>query len=298
MTPCPKFLSRFIAIFLFCLIAAQGAVHAEAPRHLRIIWIGDATSEATVSWSTLEKGSDHKVYYRPRNQDQPAPSFQTSQTHQSGPYTGGEGHYHHVALNGLKPDTLYEIQVASDGDRSDAVLFRTAPRDPNKPVAILSGGDSRSGHKARVEVNKRMAELCEDPTVIAFAHGGDFIQNGRKWSQWDRWLKDHQHTRHSDGRVLPIIPTRGNHDKGVLFDEIFAFPGGKGKNYFTTRIGPSISLITLNTSTSAGGEQLQWLKKQLPVERKNSRWLLVQYHRPIYPAVKSPGRAKSFWAPL
>ena len=33
------------------------------PAQWRVIWTGDASKEATVSWSTAESGKSHKVYY-------------------------------------------------------------------------------------------------------------------------------------------------------------------------------------------------------------------------------------------
>jgi len=41
-----------------------------------------------------------------------------------------------------------------------------------------------------------------------------------------------------------------------------------------------------------------WLEKELKTSRPKHRWLLAQYHRPVYPAVKSPSSALLSWVPL
>ena len=98
--------------------------------------------------------------------------------------------------------------------------------------------------------------------------------------------------------MLPIIPARGNHDGGPLYDQIFATPGGKGRNYFTTRLSPLAALVTLNSETSPAPDQRDWLASQLEQLRPEYPWLMATYHRPLFPAVKSPGKAKEHWVPL
>ena len=54
----------------------------------------------------------------------------------------------------------------------------------------------------------------------------------------------------------------------------------------------------LDTNVSHGGTQRDWLEAQLVYWRPRSRWLLANYHRPAFPAVKSPGDARLHWVPL
>ncbi len=110
-------------------------------------------------------------------------------------------------------------------------------------------------------------------------------------------MSDHEVSTGPDGRLLPIIPTRGNHDKGALFNEVFGFPPGDA-NYYFTDLGEQLQLITLNTETSIAGDQAKWLETQLKAGRPTHRWLAVCYHRPAYPAVKTPSGALQFWVPL
>ena len=94
-----------------------------------------------------------------------------------------------------------------------------------------------------------------------------------------------------------IIPTRGNHDIGKNFNEIFDSPGGKD-NYYTTRLGSMLTLVTLNTEISWLGDQFKWMDGVFAKERKENRWLVTQYHRPVFPAVKKAPQAAKNWIKL
>ncbi|QDU67474.1 metallophosphoesterase family protein [Engelhardtia mirabilis] len=133
---------------------------------------------------------------------------------------------------------------------------------------------------------------------MALSHGGDYVMYGDQWELWSQWLGHNELCTTETGRVLPILPTRGNHDFGTLFDEVFDDPGGRGLNYYRSRLSSDVSLVTLNSQISVAGDQLTWLESELEAANHDSRWLLTNYHRPLYPAVKAPGPAKPFWAPL
>ena len=70
--------------------------------------------------------------------------------------------------------------------------------------------------------------------LAGFAEADDYIiagikekfaagvaNNGKNWKEWRLWLSQHELTTTEDGRVLPIIPTWGNHDSGILYFEVF-----------------------------------------------------------------------------
>ena len=275
-------------------------VAEKGPSQWRVIWTKDPATSATVSWTTATKGKSHQVSIGVHASGNNAPNTsRVIKSHRDGPYSGADGeHYHHAKLTGLKPSTTYRFVITSDGESSPPMHFTTAPSD-DREFHLLFGGDSRSGHFARAQVNLLMAALAEeDEDLIAFAHGGDYISSGKSWSQWSRWLSQHELTVPASGKVLPIIPTRGNHDGGPLYDEIFDSPGSSGKNYFSTKLSPKVALITLNSEISAGGSQRAWLGKTLQGLRPEVRWLLAEYHRPAWPAVKKPGSPKKFWVPL
>ena len=228
-----------------------------APSQWRVIWTKEPSTRATVSWTTGKKGSGHRVRYGVRSSSGPKLT-ESIEPQRSGAYSSANGEYfHHARLSELSPSTTYDFQIESEGNKSPLMHFTTAPAD-DRSFRLLFGGDSRTGINARGQVNLLMADLSEkDDELIGFAHGGDYIVSGRNWSQWSTWLSQHELTVSKSGKVLPIIPTRGNHDGGPLYDEIFDTPGGKGKNYFFTRISPEVALVTLNTEISAGGSSVR-----------------------------------------
>lgn len=297
---------RLLTVVYLVFALAVAAAAEQGPHQLRIVWRDAPATSAVISWSTTEPGESHTVHYDTQPHNGKIAEYPNKVTeHASGPYSrdgdaeDAKKFYHHVTLTGLKPSTTYHFIAATDGRPSRELSFVTAPAD-DRPFSILFGGDSRSDHDARQQVNEMIAELVEaDPSIIALAHGGDFIVNGAVWEQWDAWLTQHEQTFTKDGRVLPIIPTRGNHDRGDLFNQVFAFPGeGGDKNYYVTQLGEKAALVTLNTETSTAGDQKKWLAGQLESLRPKNRWLLAQYHKPAFPAVKRPSSALRDFVPL
>ena len=300
---------KFITPLTLFAISAAAVFAQEAPekpepppqpiQHMRVIWKEAPQTTATISWSTTKPGEKHAVHFDTASRKD-GKYKKTVKAHRNAQLTGSEKlgkpmWYHHVVLTGLKPSTRYYFSISSDKNKSPEYHFDTAP-DKDASFKIIAGGDSRSNSTQRRKMNELMAELhTKDKDVIAFAHGGDYIASGRQWSQWERWLTDHTLTTNEDGRALPIIPTRGNHDGGPLYNEIFDFPP-EHKNYFVTELSSAVTLITLNTETSTRGDQMEFLKKAL-AKHGDAKWLLAQYHKPAWPAFKGPGPSTA-WVKL
>ena len=284
-------------IFVPALARCDEPLTGTHPAQYRLIWTSDPVREAILSWSTAQQGRDHRLHVRSSEGGEE----RIIDAAESARYSAGdenvELYYHHALLKELQPDTKYFVTMESDGDRSRELHFRTAPAE-DRPLKIIFGGDSRSDQKARRKVNELIARLVtEDDSILALSHGGDYIASGRKLSQWSEWMSDHELTITADGRLLPIVPTRGNHDGGPLFNEVFGFPA-TNENYYGVQLGPQIRLVTLNTETSIAGDQADWLAEELQQHRPKVRWLLAQYHRPAFPAVKIPSGALQHWVPL
>ncbi len=290
--------------FLFLTpLASAASLEGVTPGQVRMVWKGDTSTTATLSWTTAEKGRKHRVKLRAEGDD----DWTTVACQRSGQFGGTlpieqRPFFHHARLTGLEPATKYQIVCQSDQKASREYFFLTAPTK-EEPVAVLFGGDSRSGLDARKKVNRMIARMVAEqsaagrPAILAFVHGGDYIVDGRKLEQWLVWLTDHELTIGGNGRLLPIIPARGNHDLGPLFNEIFDFPKRDG-NYYATDLGPEVRLATLNTEVAAAGDQRKWLASELSDERWDHRWYFCQYHRPAFPAVKFPSSALTSWVPL
>lgn len=290
--------------------------------HERVVWMKNPSREAVVSWSTRKPGKDHRVYYDVISHKGNVKKY----AHQVKTFRDGEftrvsddmkltvpTFYHHAHLKGLQPSTAYYLVIASDDEVTQEYYFITAPED-DRPIAVLQGGDSRMGrgitdadatmapvHNDRQKMNMRIAALVEQhPEIIAFAHGGDYTMRA-ELRYLERWMQDAELTTTSAGRLVPIIPTRGNHDMAVGFTEVFAWPDLETDYYYSTRLSSEVAVITLNTEISMGGDQREWLEKELAAIRPEHKWVFVQYHRPAYTSVKNPQRAanqRQFWVPL
>lgn len=296
------------------------------PRHIRIVWSEDPSHKAVISWTTLFKeGVEHTVYYDTVSHGGFKESYQfTKKTYLNGPITITNedrkwevypGFFHHVEIENLIPGTNYYFMVETDQNISQEYYFQTAP---SKPMAfkLLWGGDSRMGssktneksnpHIERQMMNQRIkALLDQDPEILAFVHGADYASTA-DWRHLYWWFEDHQSIVGQDRRLLPLIISRGNHDLDTGFEENF-WLGKDLQNkdfdyYFHTKIG-NTSIITLNTEISVIGKQLEWLNATLKDTRPKMKWVLTNYHRPAYPAVKDPEhasfkRVRENWVPL
>ncbi|MFA9478123.1 fibronectin type III domain-containing protein [Phycisphaerales bacterium AB-hyl4] len=300
-----------VDVILLCLLVSlvgvgggTSAAAAEAdpsPRHVRVLWMEQPQHEAVVSWTTHAPGEAHRLYYdtQPRYGELDDYAYEAGDL-ESGAYTlrsadrerFGPGYYHHAHLDTLEPDTVYYFVAVTDGEVSEEFHFITAPADDPRRVRIIFGGDSRIAgdepyvHEDRRNMNRRIARLVEQyPDILAFAHGGDYCQRA-EWRYIKPWLDDHELIVTAEGRILPIIPARGNHDRGIVFEEKFHWPGRERDYYYTTQLTGQIALITLNTEISLGGDQRTWLADELSELRPTNRWLFAQYHKPAYSSVR------------
>ncbi len=295
-------LAAWLAVGFLCSPASawtDAKLEGTNPAQWRLIWKENPDQEATLGWSTKEQGAKHWVTLRQEGHDEVVEIPASRNGRYADRSNEGLSVYYHLAkLEDLQPATKYHVQMHSDGDSSPKFHFITAP-DEDVPVQLIYGGDSRTDLKMRRVVNERMRRIFEEsPHVIAFAHGGDYIVDGYKLSQWLEWMSAHELTTTEAGRLLPILPARGNHDRGEAINQVFDFPDGDRDNWYATDLSPQVRWITLNTETSAEGRQAEFLEAELKKARPNYRWLLVQYHRPAWPAVKGPSSALGAWVPL
>lgn len=317
--------------FLLCLIACK----KDQPTtkigtkldvmHPRVIWTEKPQEHAIISWTSTLLGDNNYVLIDTipvlkgdqvlkTNSSKDGKIFMRKMDYSEGV---PEAYYHHAELNNLRPSTTYYFKYCTDNVCSDTYNFITAP-DQDQPYAIISGGDSRLGGEKprfagrtplieRQQMNRMIAKLTEeDPSIIAFAHGGDYCTTAN-WRHLYYWFEDHVLTITKDNRILPLIVTRGNHEHEIGFLENFWL--GEITNeysdgyFFMTQITPSSALLTLNTETSMAGDQLEFLEETLEKHRAKNNWMFVQYHKPAYPAVKDFDREdfyhiRKYWVPL
>ncbi|EIM77668.1 phosphatase [Nitritalea halalkaliphila LW7] len=146
----------------------------------------------------------------------------------------------------------------------------------------------------------------DNPEILAFVHGADYGSTAN-WMHLYWWFEDQELCKGSDGRILPLILSRGNHDMQVGFEENFYIgspSSGSGSGYyFGTQFSAQFHLLTMNTEISVAGDQYDWLEEALARERPRQRWLVANYHRPAYPVHKDVNaapfkRVRDNWVPL
>ena len=292
-------------------VASITPLEGLTPAQWRVIWTTGPATAATVSWSTAEPGKAHSVYYDTVSRHGAPLRYALRQVaRENGPYTLSDkdkkdgvpqAYYHHARLKRLEPATTYYFVIKSGDAVSKELRFTTAPAD-DASFTLFYGGDSRTHQEARIRINCIIGEVFEAcPEIIGFTHGGDYISSGANWAEWSAWLSQNELTATRDGRVLPIIPTRGNHDGGPCYDQVFGTPGAVGKNYFVTPLSATTALVTLdNSNRKAGPDPVQtaWLKRNLAALRPELRWLMLSFHIPVYPAVKDPAIELKVWPPV
>ncbi len=286
--------------------------------HHRVMFMHDPATKASIAWTTSDELFDsHSVHWDTvsRGGD---PAKYAHRTHQvrSHPYTLVDVDRknripknigHSVLLEDLQPATTYYFVVVSGKHVSREFHFNTAPAD-DRPVRFIFGGDSRRGpkwpavHEDRRRVNRMIAGLVEQhPDILAFVHGGDYCAKA-EWTFMTDWLSDQELTTSPSGRLLPIIPARGNHDRQAVFEEIFYWPDRKHGYYYATELSGNLVLITLNTEISHGGDQRDWLAETLEGYRRGPRrWIVPSYHVPAWGSVKEFAQGASqrqHWVPL
>ena len=289
-------LAHLILLHLLALIVAPLCQAAE-PINLRVVWTESPQTEAVVAWDSVGNG-DGTLHI--------AEVGGKATSHQAtvDAYPGSEGdmitHCYRVQLRDLKPATRYNLTAQIGSTKGSEQYFITAP-DKDAEFKLFFVGDSRSGIDNTRAVSLEMKRAMEqDPAYLCLLHGGDFA-NKDILKDWDPWLSAYALTTTDDGRILPIIPVIGNHEKeGVLYNIAYGTPGENAEqNYFLCMPSPQVAIIGLNTNISAEGDQREFLQKTLEqLKEEKVRYQLPAYHRPAYPAVKTPKGARASWVPL
>jgi len=281
-----------------------GAERHDHDWHLRLSCTGDMARSATVSFD-VDGTAPAALALDTQAHEAAADYAQRLEPQRSGQYRGHGDQvgtalplrYHHVRLSGLEPDTVYHFRLIAGERASRDFHFRTLPAAPER-LRFIQGGDSRTRHEPRQQLNDLIRKLSAEGAIDFLAHGGDFVSRGQYFEDWLPWLVDHQRTITDDGRVLVMIPAQGNHEgwppPRSLYWEVFDVePPG----YYLQRFGDLLAFVTLNTEIPTGGDQARWLAEALP-DARTARWLYAQYHRPAFPAIKRPSGARKDWVPL
>jgi hypothetical protein len=184
-----------------------------------------------------------------------------------------------VRLNGLKPNTRYYFCIKDSEGYSRVYNVSTAPDTPDLPLSFIAGGDSRDRRVIRQKANTLVPKLMAHAVLF----NGDFIGLDIE-KQWLDWFEDWELSTGEDGRITPMVVTRGNHEMtNKVFVDLFDVPHRK-VIYSTTFGGDLLHIVSLNSEILKIGQQKIFLRNALK-EHKEYIWQIAQYHRPIRPHV-------------
>jgi hypothetical protein len=239
----------------------------EDPAYTMVIgWNQVSGSAATVYYDVVDHGTDVNKYAFSKTVDRTATYRAMNNTF--------------ARLSGLTPKTKYYFIIVDQNSTSPRMWFETLPDNKFERLSIVAGGDSRNNRLPRQRANRMVAKLR--PHFVMF--GGDMIDVDND-AQWNEWMEDWQLTKAADGRMTPVLMTRGNHesaDRTVI--DLFDIPTNNNAAYYAISVCDNLLRVyTLNTEISRTGDQYTWLKQDAASKGREAVWRYGQYHRPIIP---------------
>lgn len=266
---------NIFAIFLLLAAALYSFNAGAVTNRYRLTLRTDPATSAVIGWNQVS-GSNAAVYYGTADKGTDWSAYPNSKTvDRSEAFAGMNNRF--ARITGLLPNTAYYFVIKDNDGVSQRFWFKTLPDDPSQRLSIIAGGDSRNNRTPRQNANRLVAKLR--PHIVMF--GGDMTESGTD-TQWAEWFDDWQLTIASDGRMFPVLTTRGNHEaSNAYIDKLFDVPS-PSVYYAMTLGGSLVRAYTLNTETSISGTQTTWLSNDLAANA-NVTWKIAQYHRPMRP---------------
>ncbi|MBI2686184.1 MAG: metallophosphoesterase family protein [Acidobacteria bacterium] len=283
------------------LLLAAVSVCSQDLVGLYLQWQSDPTTTMTVNWVDLHTNSPLDLYYRRVGETAWAKAagakFSIADTVMQG---------RRVELKNLLPDSNYEFNIGKSIEKvTEGWRFRTMPRDLNRPVRFVNGGDML---RTRLKLDKATANAGSLDPDFALIVGDLAYANGVSSNRWVEWLKSWMENAVSpDGRLIPLVIGIGNHEvKGgyngkppqdaPFFYSLFATP--ERRSHYALDFGEYLSVIVLDSDHTVpiAGGQAAWLDKTLAA-RKNQKFVFVGYHYPAYGTTKAPKEGTALDSP-
>lgn len=235
----------------------------------------DASKEATIAWNQLS-GEKPVLYF---GTEKPSEFNFSDSALVIASNTAKSMNTHFVELKNLRANQKYYFSIKDSEGYSVIYYFSTVPNVPTERLSFIAGGDSRDNSEVRRKGNKMVAKL--KPHAVLF--NGDFtgLDTPR---QWVEWFDDWEHSIADDGRISPLVVTRGNHEltnKSII--NLFHVPNER--IYYDVQFGGTLlNIISLNSEIFKFGLQKIFLRNSLK-DHAHFNWQIPQYHRPIRPHV-------------
>lgn len=280
-----------LCCLLFCFLSIEAAFAATA--RYRAMWRQDPAHTMTIGWHQIS-GSNARIVYDLQDHGNNAAAYRFRQSPDRVAYARGMQTCF-ARLQKLQPNTTYYFLIVDSEGQSRRFSFQTTPDDPRSRLSIVAGGDSRNHREARRNANSLVAKLR--PHFVLFAGDMTYDDSPRAWMEW---LDDWQLTTTAEGRLTPIVVTRGNHetDNQGLFD---LFDPPNKDIFYTLSFGKDLlQVLVLNTEIPATGPQALWLDQTLSGGGK-FRYRFAMYHQSMQPhSYQKPPRLDliATWATL
>ncbi len=273
------------------LLLSFGPLQASTDKY-RAMWRDTPATTMVIGWNQIS-GSAPKIHYDTVDHGTNPAAYAFNRAPDRSVSAKGMSNQY-ARLTGLTPNTLYYFVIADSNSTSARMMFRTAPND-DTPFTVIAGGDSRNNTSVRIAANKMVAKL--KPLVVLF--GGDMTESDSN-SEWQAWMDHWQYTKTAEGRLIPILATRGNHElSNASIADLFDTPTASA--YYALGFGNNLlRTYTLNSEDVEGGNQASWLGSDLAANGA-ATWKFAQYHKPMRPhnSGKSEGDAEyAAWAQL
>ncbi|MEM9917177.1 MAG: metallophosphoesterase family protein [Bacteroidota bacterium] len=251
------------------------------------MWRSDPSTTMVIGWNQVS-GQQPVLHYGTTDAGQQYEAYPYQQSpNRFVPSKGMKNYF--VRLTNLQPATVYYFVIVDSEGQSRRMSFRTAPDNPYERLSVIAGGDSRNYRESRRKANKLVGKL--KPHFVLF--GGD-MTGGDNATQWRAWFDDWQHTITSEGRLTPIVVTRGNHEySNQSLIDLFDVKE-RHLYYGLTFGGDLLRVYTLNSLIACGGDQKDWLKEDLTAH-PHIRWKMAQYHFAIRPHTRKKRERNGQW---
>ncbi|HZN64121.1 MAG TPA: metallophosphoesterase family protein [Tepidisphaeraceae bacterium] len=298
----PKLLRRFVTVLCVALAACwSAAASAQDMVGLYLTWVRDPSTTVVVNWVDLYPDSSDAVYYRQAGEKE----WRAGKAKRTRVVPSALQR-RHLELEGLKPDTVYELAVAKKPEKAEeAWTFRTMPAELNRPVRFITGGDMMHNRRMLDRMSAHVGGL--EPDFVMF--GGDMAyENGANATKIVDFLQSWmEYGVGNDRRLIPVVAVIGNHEvrggyggkvpvDAPYYYGLYSLPDGTA--YYTLDFGKYLSLIALDSghTNEIPGEQAAWLDRALAA-RHGQTFLFACYHYPAYGTTKAPTGRRPIDAP-
>ncbi|NUQ23751.1 MAG: fibronectin type III domain-containing protein [Saprospiraceae bacterium] len=267
--------TRLILVFLGGILLTPTLAEAATGRY-RATWREDPATTMVIGWDQIS-GSDPVLYYDVVDRAQQYSAYKYSKRPDVSLIAKGMNNQF-ARISGLQPNTVYYFVIKDNEGVSRRMSFLTAPDSPTVRLSIIAGGDSRNHREGRLDANRLVSKLR--PHIVMF--NGDMTAEDTA-TEWRYWLDDWQATMGSDGRIFPVLVSRGNHESSNK-SLVEMFDVKNPDIYYAFNIGGSLlRLYTLNSLIPSGGAQRAWLEQDLKTQGNTVTWRMAQYHHAIRP---------------